>query len=98
MNFKTTLVLLVLVAAGAALVYVGPKVPSLFESAPAPPDAGTRKALEKLAPGDLTRVEIRRGDQTTVLTREGGVWSMPGKWPTRAAEANAVAELLGGLR
>ena len=99
MNFKTTLVLLVLVAAGATLFYIEPKVPSLFQSAP-PADHGTRAVLEKLKPDDLTRIEIHHGDQTLVLAREtkNRDWSMPGNWQTRAAEVNALVEALGGLR
>jgi hypothetical protein len=100
MNFKTTLVLLVLAAAGAALWYLGEKDASPFRSVPPSAESKTRAALEKLKPSELTRIEIhipRRG-QTTVLMRERGVWSLPGNWPTRAAEVNQLAELLGGLR
>jgi hypothetical protein len=98
MSFKTTIILLVLVAAGAGLVYLGEKDAFPFKSVPPRAEAGTRQALEKLKPADLTRIEIRRGDRTTILTREHGIWSMPGNWPTRTAEVNQLAELLGGLR
>jgi Domain of unknown function (DUF4340) len=107
MNFKTTLLLLVLVGAGTALFYVAPKSSSLpvaagpeaffHATAPAPSDRGTRTALEKIKPGDLTRIEMRRGDRTTILTREHGVWSMPGHWAARAAEVHALTELLTDL-
>jgi hypothetical protein len=98
MNFKTTLVLLVLVAAGGALLFAGLNVPSLFHAAPPAPDGGSRAALEKLKPDELTRVEIRHDGQTTVLTRERGEWSMAGKWPTRTDEVKELVALLGGLR
>jgi hypothetical protein len=98
MSFKTTIVLLVLAAAGATLLYLSEKDALPFKSAPPAPESKTREALGKLTPGDLTRIEIRRADRTTVLTRDGGVWNMPGKWPARTAEVDQLAELLGGLR
>src|SRR5689334_1870605 len=98
MNFKTTLVLLVLVAAGAALYYLSERGAAPFAPPPPEPQSPTGNALGNLTPAALTRIEIRRGGHTTVLARDGGVWSMPGKWPTRAAEADALAELLGRLR
>ncbi len=104
MNFKTTLVLLVLVAAGA-LVGVG----SWFRSelppwlvAPESARASSRslEVLEKkLTPDHLTRIELVQGDRRLVLQRAAdGAWSLPGQWPTRKAEVEGLVALLGGLR
>ncbi len=103
MNFKTTLALLVLAGAGVALYLVGgPSLPPRLDPAPKPPaatDAGSRQVLEAIRPAELTGIEVRRGDRVTVLRRKpGGAWTMPGNWPTRSAEAQALADLLGGLR
>lgn len=103
MNFKTTLALLVLAGAGVALYLVGgPSLPPQLDPAPKPPaaaDAGSRQVLEAIQPAELTGIEVRRGDRVTALRRQpGGAWTMPGNWPTRSAEAQALADLLGGLR
>jgi hypothetical protein len=101
MNWKTTVALLILVAAGGVLAWYGPQLPSWLDPAPKPPpaaDAGTRAELEKLDTARLTHIEMRRGDRVTVLQRKGGAWTMPGNWPTRTAEAEALADRLAGLR
>src|SRR6516165_9307830 len=103
MNFKTTLALLVLVGAGVALYLVGgPALPRKLNPAPKPPpvaDAGSRQVLESIKPAELTGIKVIRGDRKTELHRQpGGAWDMPGNWPTRSAEAQALADLLGGLR
>ncbi|HZY88454.1 MAG TPA: DUF4340 domain-containing protein, partial [Gemmataceae bacterium] len=103
MNFKTTLALLVLAGAGVALYLVGgPALPPKLDPAPKPPplaDAGSRQVLESIKPSELIGIEVERGDRDTVLRRKpGGAWTMPGNWPTRSAEAQALADLLGGLR
>src|SRR5262245_4375609 len=99
MSFKTTILLLGLVAAGAALTTVGVLMPSFFHLAPpVASESPTRAALEKLNPKELTGIELHKGKRVTTLARKNGVWSMPGKWPTRTIEVNALVELLGGLR
>src|SRR5919201_3541101 len=101
MNLKTTLVLLVLAAAGGVLFWLGPAVVWPV-AAPQPPAAGgaTLTVLQdELTPENLTRIEVRRGDRTVVLERApGGAWSLPGKWPARQPEAQELANLLTGLR
>jgi hypothetical protein len=102
MNLKTTLALLVLAAAGGALAWFGPSLPQAINPVSPPPvvaDAGSRAALAGLAPEKLTRIAIRSGDRVTILERTaGGAWTLPGGWPVRTAEVNALVELLGNLR
>src|SRR5262245_25420305 len=100
MNIKTTLALLVILAAGGVLAWFGPALP---HRQPAPEvattDAGSKAILEQLRPDQLRRIEIRQGDRVTVLERpEGGEWSLPGGWPVRKAEVEALVDLLGNLR
>ena len=100
MNFKTTLALFVLVGAAAALgaLALFAPIPFAWQRAEPTPDRGTHAALEKLRADDLTRIEIHKGEQTTTLVRERGVWSLPGRWPTREPEVKQLIALLGGLR
>jgi hypothetical protein len=101
MNLKTTLALLVLVAVGGALVWLKPQLPGWLDPAPkaAPAaDAGTRAEMASLRADRLRHIEVRRGDRVTVLDRTPDGWNMPGNWPTRTAEAQALAEAIAGLR
>jgi hypothetical protein len=103
MNWKTTLALGVLVAAGAGLYWTGLRLPRELDPVPSPPvvsDAGTRGFLDGLRPEALTRIEVRRGGGDAVVLQRapGGAWSLPGGWPTRPPEVRALVELLGGLR
>jgi hypothetical protein len=104
MNFKTTLVLLVLVAAGAlagAAHWFRSDLPSwLVSPEPAPASSRSRELLEKeITPDRLTRIEVVQGDRRLVLERSapGDEWSLPGKWPTRKAEVQGLIALLGDL-
>ncbi len=97
MNFKTTLVLLVLAAIAAVLL-----LPTWFglSSPPAPSTASAGLAvLEKeLGSGPISRVEIKSGERLVVLERGGdGQWTLPGKWPARQAEAEALIKSVAGL-
>lgn len=102
MNLKTTLVLLVLVAAVAALLWFGtPLTPWLERTAPAPAAGSTTLTIleDKLTPEQLRRIDVRQGDRQVVLERgAGGDWTLPGKWPTRPAEVQELIGLLTGLR
>ncbi len=102
MNLKTTLALAVLVAAGCAFYFLGLSVPAFLGTRPAAPaDAGTTAFLEnELTPDRLTRIEIHQGDQRLVVLDRprGGDWSLPGGWPTRKPEAEALVKLLTSLR
>jgi hypothetical protein len=101
MNLKTTLALLVLVAAGIWLLWTNPPLPPALDPLPQPPavsDAGTRAVLAELRPEDITRIEVRRSAGTTVLERKESGWQLPGSWPPRAHEVNELVQTLGSLR
>src|SRR5262249_5330429 len=100
MNLRTTLALLALVGAGAALLYLGPQLPTWLGGSPPPATAGgtTLAELEKLSPAELTRVEVRKGNQVTVLEKKGDAWTLPGNWPTRKPEVQALIDTVGHLR
>lgn len=105
MNFRTTLVLLMVVLAGGVFYYLGadklsslPFMPQRAEQA----DAGSKSILEsRLNPDSLTEIQIRHDDQdpgVKLHRTAGGEWSLPGKWPARQAEIGELVGLLTGLR
>ncbi len=103
MNLKTTLVLLVLVAAAAALGAVQwfrSDLPSWLVSPPPPPASSRSLSLleTEFTPERLTRIEVAQGERRLVLERTGDEWSLPGKWPTRHAEVNGLVTVLTNLR
>jgi hypothetical protein len=102
MNWKTTLALLVLAGVAGVLAWQGLHLPPGLDPARAPApaaDLGTRAELARLDASRLTRIVVRKGDRVTRLERKSGAeWTMPGNWPVRAAEAEGLAGLLGGLR
>jgi hypothetical protein len=103
MNFKTTLVLLVLVALGLGFWLV-PGTGSWLALTPskptASPDAGTLDVLQdELTPDKLNRIEVSFGQEHLVLERgSGNEWSLPGKWPTRKPEVEELVRRLCDLR
>src|SRR6516165_1144343 len=103
MNLKTTLILLVL-AAGAVVLFLGTPARwlGLAHDAPDPTGQGTLGVLENQLTSDaITRIEIkpRGAEQTVILERgAGGVWTAPGQWPTRKPEVDQLVSLLCGLR
>jgi hypothetical protein len=94
MNIKTTVVLLVLVVAGA----VAWGLWGLWQ--PAPPPSKTLVLLqEELTPEKLTRVLIQRPGQPVELSKGAdGEWSLPGHWPVRKPEVEQLIHLLTHLR
>ena len=103
MNFKTTLALIVLVGAGVLLWWLGgPELPPALDPAGRPAtikDEGTRSFLQGLQPKKITRIEVQAPRGVTELSRKpDGSWGMPGNWPVREAEVNALVDLLAGLR
>src|SRR5262249_8347836 len=102
MNLKTTLVLLILAAAGGAFLWFGPTLLPQLGLAPTPADTagtGTVKTLdETLTPENLLRIEVRQGGRQLVLERgAGGEWNLPGRWPTRKPEVEQFVALVTNL-
>jgi hypothetical protein len=102
MNLKTTLVLILLAAAGGAFLWFGPTLLPELGLAPQPADtagAGTAPVLENsLTPDNLLRIEVRKDDRQLVLERShGGEWNLPGHWPTRKPEVEQLVALITGL-
>jgi hypothetical protein len=93
MNFKTTIVLAVLVVVGGLvwLVY-----PSQRKHA-----AGSESLtiLEKeIKPERLRRIEVIYPERSVVFERSpDGEWTLPGKWPTRQAEVEQLVNLLASF-
>ncbi|HJT76336.1 MAG TPA: DUF4340 domain-containing protein, partial [Gemmataceae bacterium] len=103
MNLKTTLVLVLCVAAGGVLFWLGPRLGPSLRLAPAPAPAAvgeTRRVLEdELKPEKIRFVEVRQGERVVRLERGGdSTWSLPGNWPTRQAEVKGLVDRLTGLR
>jgi hypothetical protein len=104
MNLKTTLLLLAIVAGGAAVWLLGPALPSqlsLTSAEPSHGDSGTLHVLSsQIVPGELSRIEIvaRGSDRPLLLERgPGGAWTAPGQWPTRKPEVEQLIALLSSL-
>jgi hypothetical protein len=101
MNLKTTLVLLVLVAAGTVLFLFGPALPAwlgLVTPPPAPAKGGTLAVLAELTPDKVTLIKVVQGERHLFLQRgDGGEWTLPGKWPARQAEVEQLLALLTHL-
>jgi Domain of unknown function (DUF4340) len=98
MNLKTTIVLLVLAAAAAVLLL--PAWFGLTSRAPAPPTEFVALGVldKELSADKINRIEIKNGERQVVLERGAdGEWSLPGKWPARQAEAEALAKTVAGL-
>jgi hypothetical protein len=103
MNLKTTLVLLLLTAAGAALILLQLPLPSWVGLGSPPParsgDTVATGVLKELSAEPITRIDIQSGERQVVLERGAdGEWSLPGKWPARQAEAAALVKTLSELR
>src|SRR5690348_3978929 len=103
MNVKTTLALVLLTAGGVLLWWFGgPQLPFTLDPASRPAsvaDQGTRDFLNGLKPQRIARLEVQAPRGLTTLSRKAdGAWSMPGNWPIREAEVQALVDLLAGLR
>jgi hypothetical protein len=100
MNWKSTVVLVVLAVGAGAWLWKGDVwVPQTAPKAP-PPDPPALAALETdLTPAALTRIELApAGGGSFVLERTEQGWKQPGGWPLRAAEVNELVDTLGTLR
>ena len=102
MNLRTTIILLVLLVGGGAALWFGPELASTAGITPKPQDpngAGSPGILkDELTRERMRAVEIRSGGENIVLEKgAGGVWALPGKWPTRKAEADELVDKLTSL-
>jgi hypothetical protein len=103
MNLKTTLVLVFLCAAGGVFYWLQSTGSPLLQSASRQKessDQGTRSFLEtELTAAKLSKIQVQHGGQQVILEHgQGDDWTMPGKWPTRKPEVDALVHLLTGLR
>src|SRR5260370_38013109 len=101
MNFKTTLVLLLLVVAGGVFFWLDRShsslLPFLSSHTEDTSNATLRFLEDDLTPKKLGKIHIRFGDKEVVLERGTGAdWTMPGKWPTRKPEVEELVNLLTG--
>lgn len=104
MNWKSTILLVILAAVAGLWLWKGDEL--LSQVAPnwvkktAPPDPPALAAIEAdLAPEKLTRIEISpSGGDAFVFTKNEKGWSQPGNWPLRAGEVNELVELFSTLR
>src|SRR5262245_38165385 len=94
MSWKTTLILAIVVAAGAGAWYL------LDLRQTSTPDSPTLSFLEQnLKPEKLTRITVERGKRRVELTRKAGEeWALPGGWPIRDAELKQFLTMLTTLR
>src|SRR6516162_3936297 len=98
MNFRTTLLLLILVAGGGTAFWYRDTLAAKLGYAPASADAtpGTLYILRRIQPNDITRIEVNHNGNTVELVREGKAWNLPGGWPTRGPEVQELIDLLTG--
>src|SRR5262245_23531923 len=94
MNLKTTLILIVLVAAGGGWY--------LFRDMTARrPDAAQDSLTLRTAHSDfqtdrLARIEIVRANDRIVFLHGNG-WSLDGSWPARTPEVQQIVDVIAGL-
>ncbi len=94
MNWKTTLLLVILLGAGAgAWVW--------HDRKPAADTSSNSLAMLKdvVDPARITRIEVLRGKEPRfMLEKNGDEWSLPGRWPVRAMEAEQYLKALAALQ
>ncbi len=99
MNFRTTLLLLVLAAVGGTAFWyrdtVAAKLGYTPQAADSAPD--TLYILRRIRPDAITGVEVSHNGNTVELVREGKAWNLPGGWPTRGPEVQELIDVLTGL-
>jgi hypothetical protein len=98
MNLKTTLALVVLVAGGAVLYFLGPDLAVSLGLVPKPAPAGTGETQailrDEFKPQNLSRIDIQQGDRRWTFERAGADWTLPGRWSAHKAEVEQLVELL----
>jgi hypothetical protein len=97
MNFKTTLVLLVLVAMGAAVWFAPTLIPRLAPATSQPSiesSQGLPIVLRDLTADQIQRVRIQHGNREIDLKKaKNGDWMLPGDWPARKKEVDELLNL-----
>jgi hypothetical protein len=91
-----------LAAGGGALWYLAPKLSPILGLTPRhgeSADAKSPDVLERqLARDKVRRLEVRAGGEPVILEKgASGTWALPGKWPTRKAEAEELVTLITSL-
>lgn len=102
MNYRTTVLLLLLLGLGVAAYEFAPRIKPYLpwtQAEKAVADEGSLQILKNdLTPEKLTRIEIQsRGNQVTLEKSAGGEWNLPGQWPTRKPETEELVRLLTHL-
>lgn len=100
MNWKSTLLLVVLAAGAGVWLWKGDEWFPKLARRPAVPDSPALASVEKdLTPEAITRVEVLPTDgEPFVLEKGPKGWAQPGNWPLRTAEANELVATLANLR
>jgi hypothetical protein len=100
MNWKSTLLLLILAGAAGAWLWKGDEWLPPWAPQSTPADSPTVTAFERdFTPANIVYIEIipPEGD-SFLFVREADGWSQPGGWPLRRAEVNELVDTLGSLR
>lgn len=102
MNLRTTLVLLALLVGGGVVLWFGRELASkagLLPKADDPNGAGSPVVLnDMLQPDKISKIEVHSGGEPVVLEKgPGQTWALPGKWPTRRAEADELVNTITNL-
>ncbi len=100
MNWKSTVVLVILAAGAGVWLWKGDTVAPDFGRRVTPPEPAALAALEAdFTPDTVTRVEVlHTGGESLVLEKGEKGWKQPGNWPLRVVEVNELVETLANLR
>src|SRR5262245_1720124 len=95
MRFWTTLILITLTAAGAALWHYWETIaPTIGLKRPAIEQSASARELSRITPESLLRIEL----DNVRLERQGNNWNLPGEWPTRTTEVSDLVNVLTNLQ
>jgi len=103
MNLKSTIALLVLALAAAALIWKGPDLAPKVGLAPEPlPEAkgNTAPILKKIVPGEITSITVNVPGAAPVkftAAQAGKPLELPGNWPARRNEVEELVAILSSL-
>ena len=102
MNFRTTIVLLVLLAIGGAFLFVANRHPETPGSSQTAFDMKGKKLFDQKA-DDINKLTIRSADagaRPIVLDKKDGTWSLaqPVAWQADSFETQSLVDAIVGLR